>query len=309
MPSNMTRREFVKRTAAGALALSTLPAASVARHIAETPQLERRPLGRTGFSATVIGLGTAQIGSRRVGRRQAREVIETAIDLGINYVDTASTYGDAELKVGEVMRRRRTQVWLSTKALRRTKAEAAAEIRQSLKRLQTDYVDLLQIHAVNDMETLEYVLGKEGSVAAALEAQKAGQVRFIGITGHRRPSVISEALKRFPFATALVPISPPDKGLHDFEDAVLSAASQTGAGVIAMKVLAGGRVTEKPDLHLRYVLGLPISLAIVGMETTAEVEENVSFATRFQPLTPAEKKRLLADSAEYATTDVLWWKR
>lgn len=271
--------------------------------------LERRPLGKTGFAATVLGLGTAQIGSRRISRRQAAGVVETAIDLGINYIDTASTYGDAESKIGEVMRRRRDEVWLSSKALRRPKADAAKEIRESLQRLQTDHLDLLQIHAVNDMETLEYVLSDEGSLAAAVEAQKAGLVRFIGITGHRRPDVIAEALKRYPFATALVPLSPPDKGLHDFEVPVFGAAAETGAGVIAMKVLAGGRVTQRPELHLRYVLSLPISVAIVGMETEKEVEENIRFASGFTPLSPQEKQTLLTESARHATTDVLWWKR
>jgi aryl-alcohol dehydrogenase-like predicted oxidoreductase len=309
MASSITRREFVKRTAAGALALTALPASEIVGPLENKPGLERRPLGRTGFEATILGLGTAQIGSRHLSRPKAVEVIEAAIDLGINYIDTASTYGNAEDKVGEVMRRRRDEVWLSTKALRRPKAQAAEEIRQSLKRLQTDRVDLLQIHAVNDMETLEYVLSEEGSLAAAIEAQKAGMVRYIGITGHRRPDVIAAALKRHSFATALVPISPPDKGLHDFERAVFPTAAAAGAGVIAMKVLAGGRVTERPALHLRYVLGLPVSLAIVGMQSVKEVEENVGIATSFQPLSEAEEKRLLADSQRYATTDVLWWKR
>ena len=143
----LTRREFIKKTGA------TIIGASL---IGFENTLEKRKLGKTGLNITILGLGCAQIGSIR-SFKQAVKIVETAIDLGINYIDTASTYGNSEEKVGEVMKSRRKEVILATKTLQRDKESSWREINTSLERLKTDYVDILQIHSVNTMYELDKI--------------------------------------------------------------------------------------------------------------------------------------------------------
>jgi len=305
----MNRRDFLKVSSAGLLVLSRQPRGLTAE---EGPkELPTRILGRTGYAVSILGFGGASIGlgMTRPNRKEAVAIVNRAIDLGITYIDTASSYGDSEEKIGEVMRTRRKEVVLATKTLKRSKQESAKEIRESLRRLRTDYLDIIQIHAVNDVATLEEVLREDGAVAAAEEAQKAGLARFIGITGHRQPEVIAEALKRYPFATCLIPLSAADHQLYDFESVVFPIAKERNVGVIGMKVLADGRMTANVPVYIRYTLSLTITTAIIGMRSLKEVEQNCAVARTHTPMTRKQVEDLLLATREKATTDVLWWKR
>ncbi len=244
-----------------------------------------------------------------MSRRKAERILNRALDAGINYIDTASSYRDAEEKTGWVMKSRRQEVVLSTKCLERDKTDAAREIRRSLRRLQTDYVDLLQIHAVNQNRTLDRVLREDGSVAAALEAKEQGLVRHIGVTGHRRPAVIASALELFPFATALVPLSAADKSFHDFEQVILPVARDRKIGVIGMKVLADGRITGHTEACLRYTFSLPVSCAILGIGSMTELEEDLRIVNAFRPMSETEMSQIVETLRPKATSKVLWWKR
>lgn len=308
MKRRLSRRDFLRNVATGAagIGVAGIPQPLIADR--KTP-LERRPLGQTGLQVTVLGLGCATIGYGGHSMAEGAKIVETCIDRGINYIDCASTYGDAEVKVGEVMRTRRSEVVLATKTLERSQDDAWREINRSLERLKTDHVDLLQIHSVNRMEELDFMTGGKGSLAAALRAKEQGMARHIGITGHTRPEVIAEALKRYPFETTLVPLSSTDKLIHDFGDVVFPLSKKHGFGVIAMKVLAAGRVTQFAAQSLRYVLSLPVGTAIVGMGTIEEVEHNVGIAMAFRPMVAADMGVLEEKTREYATTGVMWWKR
>lgn len=304
--STFTRRDFLKTTAGSVLAASML---GRTRLSADENAIPRRPLGSTGLNPTILGLGCATIGFGGHSVNEGAAVVEACLDAGISYIDCASSYGDAEAKVGEVMRTRRNEAILATKTLERGRDNAWAEIGRSLERLQTDRIDLLQIHAVNSMVDLERVFAPAGALAAATRARDEGLCAHIGITGHTRPEVIAEALRRFPFATALVPLSSTDARLRDFGPTIFSLARVRPVGVIAMKVLAAGKVTAHVEESIRYALSLPVSLAIVGMGTVEEAKANARIARRFTPMTPGESAALEERTTAFASTEVMWWKR
>ncbi len=303
MPDHVTRRQFLGAAAAGALTLEALARATTINGI------PRRKLGSTGLEVTALGLGCATLGFGDLTVAEGARIVEACIDGGITYIDCASSYRNAEEKVGEVMKRRRKEVVLATKALERTKEDAWREINRSLERLQTDTVDLLQVHAVNSMADLDRVSGEDGALAAAIRAKDEGMCRHIGITGHTRPEVIAAALDRYPFATTLVPLSSTDAMVSDFAPVVFPLAKERGFGVIAMKVLAAGKMTDHPAESIRYSLSLPVSVAIVGMGSVAEVKQNIATAIAFTPMTGDEMDALERRTAHRANTDVMWWKR
>lgn len=303
----ISRREFVKEAAAKAVGvgwgLSSLSAFAEEKASA----ILKRPLGKTGLEVTILGLGCVAIGYGPHSVVEGAKIVEACIDSGINYIDCASSYGDAEIKVGEVMKTRRKDVVLATKTLEREKESSWREINRSLQRLRTEYVDLLQIHSINSMDQLDQIMN--GSLLSAIRAKEEGLCKHIGITGHTRPAVIKEALNRYPFDTTLVPLSSTDKLINDFGETLFPIARETGFGIVAMKVLAAGRVTEYVAESIRYVMSLPVSTAIVGMGTLEEVRQNVAVAKRFSPMSAPEMRALEQKTRSYATTSVLWWKR
>ena len=300
----ITRRRFLRNAAGTGLAFSAITDLNRSSRSA----LPRRPLGSTGLEVTILGLGCVAIGYGRHSVSEGAEIVHACIDQGINYIDCASSYGNAEVKVGEAMVTRRKEVVLTTKTLERSKESAWKEINRSLERLKT-YVDLLQIHAINTFDDLELITGRDGSLAAAKRAKEEGMAMHIGITGHTRPEVLVEAFRRFPFATALVPLSSTDKLVSDFGTHIFPLSQEMGFGVIAMKVLAAGRVTNHVQESLRYSFTLPVSTAIVGMGTLEEVAQNTDIAREFSPMSPSEMSFLEEKTRTFATTDVMWWKR
>lgn len=297
----LTRREFLKKAG-----LSVVASKFITSKIIDSG-IPKRKLGKTGLEVTILGLGCAQIGAMR-NYKQAIKVIETAIDLGINYIDTASTYGDSEQKIGEVMKSRRKEVILATKTLQRDKDLSWREINTSLERLKTDYVDILQIHSVNTMYELDRITSKNGSLYAVIRSKEEGLCKHIGITGHTRPEVIKEALNRFDFETVLVPLSSVDKLLNDFGDVIFPIAERKNIGVIAMKVLSDGRFITFVSESLRYVFSLPVSTAIVGMKSLDELNQNVRIAKNFIPMTESEMKSFVEKTKKHTSTSILWWK-
>jgi len=257
--------------------------------------LPHRPLGKTGVQVPIIGYGTAPIGKiegDEPSRKKAADLLNHAIDLGITYLDTSPDYG-SEPHVGEVMRTRRSEVFLATKINRRSKDGVLDELRESLNRLQTDHVDLIQVHAVNAWADLEQALAPDGAVAALEEARQQGLVRFIGITGHARPEILGQAISQYPFDTVLVALGAADRLVSSPETFLLPKAVERNVGVIAMKVLGHGTITSR-DLALRYSLGLPgVSLAIIGMDKVEHIDEIVALAADFRPLAEAEQDQLI----------------
>lgn len=301
----ISRRRFLKAAAGAGIAFSAFPTLGTQNAV----PLPRRPLGTTGLDVTIIGLGCVAIGYGAHTVSEGAEIVNACVDMGINYIDCASSYGNAEVKVGEIMKTRRREVVLATKTLERSKENAWREINRSLERLQCSSVDLIQIHSVNSMRELDRVTSDDGSLVAAVRAKEEGLAHHVGITGHTRPEVLVEALRRYPFETILVPLSSTDRLVHDFGGTLFPLAEQHRFGIIAMKVLAAGKVIAHVSESLRYSMSLPVSTAIVGMGTMGEVRENVATARSFRPMDEAEAKALEQKTRSYANTDVMWWKR
>src|SRR3954466_7581312 len=261
--------------------------------------LPHRPLGRTGVSVPVLGYGTAPLGHIKLMDapliHKSARLLNHAIDRGITYLDTSPDYG-SQPKVGEVMKTRRDEVFLATKVNKRRREDVLAELRQNLKELQTDHVDLVQVHAVNTMADLEAALAPDGALAALEEARRQGMTRFVGITGHARPWVLARALERYDFDTVLVAIGAVDRLVNAPEEILLPVAQAKQAGVIAMKVYGHGELKQRA-LALRYALGLPgVSTAVVGMSDEAEIDENVRLAESPAPLSDGELAALLDEA-------------
>lgn len=277
--------------------------------------LPTRTLGATCIMVPVLGYGTAPLGKSHVTREHAERCLNHAIDSGVTYLDTSPDYG-SEPHVGAVMRSRRDEVFLATKVNRRSQEGVLDELKASLEKLQTDHVDLIQVHAVNAWADLEQVLAPDGAVAGLLEAREQGLVRFIGITGHARPELLGLALERFAFDTVLVALGMADRLVTSPETFVLPRAQERNVGVIAMKVFGHGTFTSR-HLALRYSLGLPgVSLAIVGMDTTDHIDENVALTRDISPLSSGEEQQLVdevrplverdATESQEGQSDLFW---
>ncbi len=261
--------------------------------------LPHRPLGKTGVQVPIIGYGTAPLGKIKIMDapmvKKSEALLNHAIDQGITYLDTSPDYG-SQPKLGPVMKTRRDEVFLATKLNKRKRQDVLAEIQQNLKELQTDHVDLLQIHAVNAMADLEAALAPDGAISALEEARRQGMTRFVGITGHARPSVLAQALERYDFDAVLVAIGVIDRLVTGPEDVLLPVAQRKDVGVIAMKVYGHGELKQR-ELCLRYSLSLPgVSLAILGMDNEAQIDENVRLAQSITPLGVSEMDTLVQEA-------------
>jgi uncharacterized protein len=274
-----------------------------------------RVLGKTGVKVPLIGYGTAPLGKEHISRAHAVKCLNHAIDRGITYLDTSPGYG-SEPHIGEVMKDRRDEVFLATKIDRRSKDGVLNEIKESLRKLQTDHVDLIQVHSVAAWADLEQALAHDGAVAAAEQAKKDGLVRYIGITGHARPAILGKALEEYPFDTVLCALGMADRLITSPETFLLPRAQERNVGVIAMKVLGHGCFPD-PSLALRYSLGLPgVTLAIVGMDQIEQIDQNIETAATFQPLSEDELTRLIgqvrplleedAQQSQQGKSDLFW---
>ena len=268
-----------------------------------------RVFGKTGRKVSIYALGSAEM----PGGEENIKTLHKLIDGGVSYFDTAPSYMGtrSESTIGEVMKSRRKEVFLATKTLDRSADGAYRDVQASLKRLQTDHVDLLQVHAVNDFGTLDAVLAKGGAVEGLERAKKDGLIEHIGITGHTRPEVTLKALENYPFDSILIALSAIDKSHHDFADEVVPRAKKLGIGITGMKALKGIERSGKPfesERFLRYVWSLPVSTLTIGLRDLKEADQNLAAAKRFKPMTPTEMRALESEVAFLATDGNLWWK-
>ncbi|MFY9233616.1 MAG: aldo/keto reductase [Fimbriimonadaceae bacterium] len=299
---SLTRRELIQAGAAVALSPSV---------IGVRAKMPTRALGKTGWKASIYALGSAEIPASE----EAVRAIEKLIEGGVNYLDTAPSYQGtrSERVLGEVLRKHRAKVFLATKTLARDADGAYAEIKQSLQRLQTKQIDLLQIHSINVQQELDRVLGKGGAIEGLEKAKKEGLIRFIGITGHTRPEVLLDALNRYPFDSILVPISPLDKHVSDFATEVIPKANKLGISIAGMKALKGIERAKGDDFDpgkfLRYAWSLPISTLTIGLRRESEVAGNLASALAFKKMTLGEMREIEASVSSLATVENLWWKR
>ena len=310
-----TRREFLRKLIAGTSAMGMAPllgsltaCSAPGANPGTTLKLPQRPFGATGESVGIYSLG-AQATVEQVGMKdQAIAIVNKCIDLGINYIDTSAWYGmdgnssagdhlrgTSERHVGEVMKSRRKEVFLATKTHDRSYDGAMRHLESSLSNLQTDVIDLWQIHNIKPgmEEDIDYIFSEAGCMKALLKAKEEGVVRFLGITGHADPDPMKELVDRYDFDAVLMALNAADKHHNPYIEKLLPSAVEKNMGIIGMKIPARDRIFSNGGIismkeAMSYTLSLPVSTIIVGIDKIAELEENIRIAQEFEPLTADE---------------------
>jgi aryl-alcohol dehydrogenase-like predicted oxidoreductase len=273
--------------------------------------METRPFGKTGQSFPILSFGGQRIvDGHSCTEDEAIEIVNTALDRGIRYFDTAYVYsaGQAETRLGKVVKHRRDEMWIATKVFDPTRDGARRQLEESLTRLQTDHVNEWRFHDVYSYERLDAFLGKGGAIETAIRAREEGMVQNISISGHRDPQVLVEAIDRFPFDSTLLALSALDHFMYSFAEEFLPLANARGIATIAMKVLGLGSLTHEVERSLRYAFALPVSTVIVGMESMAQLEQNLAIAESFTPMSDVERLAFFNDILPLVRPDKLPWK-
>jgi hypothetical protein len=324
--SKNNRRQFLKAggimtaAALGSAALpnvaggqSTAPPDPAPSNPAILNSMPTRNLGKTGYKVGIFSLGGQAALEKANNEASAVPIIEKALDLGVNYIDTSSIYGGperwSEQYVGKVMKHRRSDAFLATKTKERTRDGSMQMLETSLKLLQTDHIDLWQLHDIGTMTDINEIFAKGGAMEALLQARDQKIVRYLGITGHYRPDALIEAIHRYPFDTILMAVNAADPHHYSFSEQLLPLAVEKQMGIIGMKVPARGRIlsswtpppieqqkhmwegmvlaTTPGTLDMRqamyYSLSLPVSTVIIGCDSIAQLEQNVQLARDFTP--------------------------
>jgi aryl-alcohol dehydrogenase-like predicted oxidoreductase len=269
----------------------------------------KKTLGRTGVRVSALGLGGYHLGSADTDQ-VANEIVAKALDHGIDFFDNAWEYYDglSEERLGRALKGKRQSVFLMTKACThgRDKKVAMRMLEESLRRLQTDHLDLWQIHEVIYENDPDLIFSPGGAAEALLDAKKQGKVRFVGFTGHKDPEIHLKMLARnFPFDTVQMPLNCFDGTFRSFETHVLPEATRRGIAVLGMKSLGGsgemvrhGGVTAQQGL--RYAMSLPVATTISGIDSMEVLDQNLAVATNFQQFTATELKELRDHCRQFA---------
>jgi hypothetical protein len=307
----ISRRTFVCQSgllAAGAALGAAAAQADTDGSRPASGELPRRTLGRTGLSVTTLTLGTAPTGFTQPHSPQhVAECVNAAIDLGVNFIDTARAYDVAEEGVGLALGRRRSEVVLATKVMVDTVADAERSFSQSLRLLKTDHVDVLYFHHLGDRK-VEIARTPEGVFTWLLKQKQAGKTRFVGISGHNRPHKFAPLLESGEVDVLLAALNFVDRHTYNFQEKVLPVARKHDVGIVAMKVFGGSLggnyadpkcppqlSVEHLELAIRYALGLPgVATLNIGVHNVEQLRKNVEMVRRYQPLTADEQAACLA---------------
>ncbi|HEX4757145.1 MAG TPA: aldo/keto reductase [Terracidiphilus sp.] len=307
----MQRREFLKSATAAASIGSLLPAEEKSP---ASNGMIYRTLGRTGERVSALGLGGYHIGRPVLEEQQAIQLVHQAIDRGINFLDNCWDYngGVSEIRMGKALTGGyRSKVFLMSKIDGRTKAAAAQQIDESLQRLQTDHVDLMQFHEVIRLEDPDRIFAEGGGMEAMLEAKKAGKVRFIGFTGHKDPLVHLRMLDiardhQFHFDTAQMPLNVMDFHFRSFQHNVLPVLNREGIAPLGMKCFGDHDIllskTVEPIECLHYCLNLPTAVQITGIDNQAVLDQAFEATRTFKPMSEAQVSALLDRTRTAAAT-------
>jgi predicted aldo/keto reductase-like oxidoreductase len=300
----MNRRSFVQSTS-GALGLFSQGLSALSRET-QADQLERRTLGKTGEKLSIIGFGGIVVSN--ASTQEASQRVEEAILHGVNYFDVAPSYGNAEDMLGPALEPFRKKVFLACKTQKRSKAEAAEELAQSLKKMRTEYFDLYQLHAVASPKDVQEILGPGGALEAFAGAKKEGKIRFIGFSAHSMEAA-TRLIDQFPFDTILYPVNQFTWHAGNFGPQALEKALQKQMGILALKSMAKGpwekgAVRTHPKcwyeplvnheealLALRFTLSHPVTAALPpGDENLFKMA--LGLAKKFSPLSEMEKNQI-----------------
>ena len=274
--------------------------------------LPKRVLGKTGETVSILGLGGEGL-LRTYGRgKEATSLIHRAIDLGVTYFESARAYAGSESYYGMALGERRREIFLASKSHERTLDGALSHLETTLKNMKTDFLDLWMAHDVRTIKDMDQIFGPQGAIRAFESARRNKLVKWIGISGHRNPTILSRAIDLFPFDTVLIPINPAEPHYWSFSEEVLPKAQAKGMGILGMKSFSRG-VSIKifgPDSSenfLRFALSQPVSTMVVGCETIEQLERNAKVAQTFRPMTKRDQDILLEKVRPYAR-ELMYYK-
>ncbi len=312
MKPRLSRRDFLK--SAAAFMVWGVAEGELGASQSQPPVLPKRRLGKIGEMVSIIGFGAGSRFCSIQDEDTAQALLEQALELGITYFDTAASYTRrglerlSEKRLGEFSRRRRSQVFLATKFDPRDRDGALLSVEKSLKFLQTDHLDLIQIHSLSDHDDLNRMGGPDGAVAAVRELKDQKVARLVGITGHNDGGAMAEALRRYEFDVALMSLNAAQSAnpvaarrmepIPAFEESALPVALQKQMGIVSMKVMGQGLLVgdgagRAPSSELlRFNLSQPVACVVIGIEQKARLEENVEVARTFVPMSASEKQKL-----------------
>jgi uncharacterized protein len=310
----MERRDFLKTATAASVsaaiplnAQTSQPATQPTKR-PESPDMIYRELGTTGERVSAIGMGGYHLGKQK-DSAESIQLLHSGIDRGITFLDNCWDYNDgiSEVRMGQALRNGyRQKVFLMTKMDGRTADEYNKQLEQSLGRLQTDMIDLVQFHEIIRMEDPDRIFASGGAIEAAIAARKAGKIRYIGFTGHKDPVVHLRMLETaqkhsFHFDTVQMPINVMDAHFRSFEKEVMPVALKQGIGILAMKTFGDPYIlksnTVQPIEALHYSLTQPVSVVITGIDNTQTLDQAFEAAHTFKPLDQAQINALLARTA------------
>ncbi len=267
--------------------------------------IPKRRLGKTGVDVTVLGLGGEGVLRTYDHDKEAYCLINRALDLGINYCESARAYSGSESYYGKALKERRRGIFLSSKSHARDKRGALNHLKETLRYMETDHLDLWQVHDVRTAEDVEQVFRPGGAIEAFVEAKEKGLTRFIGVTGHHNPLILKKCIELFDFDTVLLPANPGEPNYKSFLEHVLPHAQKKNMGIIGMKVYFRGLAERLPwytsmEPFLRFALSQPITNIVIGCDDVRQLEENVRFARSFEPMTDKEMRELISDVSLFA---------
>jgi uncharacterized protein len=315
----MDRRDVLRVTALGAAAAATVGAGTGAAaplrqvpHTIDEGGMKYRILGRTGERVSLVGLGGYHLARPGVEAEEATRIVRTAVDQGVNFCDNCWDYngGESEVRLGRALRDGyRDRVFLMTKLDGRTAEAAAGQLETSLRRLQTDHVDLIQFHEIIRADDPDRVFAPGGALEAMLRAKEQGKVRHIGFTGHKSPAIhrkmfeVAEAHK-FRFDTVQMPVNIMDAHFDSFQDTIFPVAERAGTAVLAMKTFGDTFILDshvaQPVEMLHYSMSQPVAVVITGCDHMPILEQALQAVRTWQPMTAEQQQELLARSAATA---------
>jgi len=280
--------------------------------MAEKGTVPKRTLGKTGEKVTLLGLGGEGMLRTFNQDQEAVSLIHRAIDLGITYFESARAYAGSESYYGIALKERRKDIFLASKSHERTEDGALKHLETTLTNMRTDFLDLWMVHDVRTPKDLNQIFGPHGAIKAFESARRNKQVRFIGISGHRNPTILSRAIDLFSFDAVLMPINPAEHHYWSFPSEILPKAQEKGMGILGMKSLSRGVCinifgVESIASFFHFSLSQPISTLIVGCDNIEQLEKNVRMVQAFQPMAKKEQDFLLNKVKSYAR-ELMYYK-
>ena len=239
--------------------------------------IPKRTLGKTDMEVTILGLGGEGILRSYDHEDQAYRLIHKAIDLGINYFESARAYSGSETYYGLALKERRKEIFLASKSHGRDRETAMDHLQQTLRNMKTDHLDLWQVHDVRTEQDIQEIFGPGGAIEAFTEAKEKGLTRYVGVTGHHHPLITRRCIEMYDFDTVLLPVNPAEPFYRSFIEQVIPPAAEKGLGIIAMKVYFRGLVAKIPEYagmepFFRFALSHPVSTAVIGCDDIAQLE-------------------------------------